>query len=227
MSKSALQLTNIAHTYDQAGHSIDVLKGVSLEIKPGEIVALVGPSGAGKSTLLQIAGLLDKPTSGDITINGHKIRADLDSERTLTRRNDIGFVYQFHHLLPEFTAFENIMLPLMIAGKSQAKEKAWAEELLSMVGLTQRAQHLPSQMSGGEQQRIAIARAIANKPKLLLADEPTGNLDTKTSHDVFEQLQKLIRKQKIGALIATHNQDLAQQMDRIIRIVDGKLDQNA
>jgi lipoprotein-releasing system ATP-binding protein len=224
MSKNpALVLDQLVQTFKQGANRVEVLKGVSLKLYPGETVALVGPSGAGKSTLLQIAGLLEAPTSGQIQIAGVETERLAEKQRTLLRRDVIGFVYQFHHLLPEFSALENIMLPQLIAGMPQKKAKVAAYTLLEKVGLTQRATHRPSQLSGGEQQRIAIVRALANQPQLLLADEPTGNLDSKTADMVFEELLRLVKEHKVAALIATHNPDLAARMDRTITLVDGNL----
>jgi lipoprotein-releasing system ATP-binding protein len=200
-----------------------VLRQVSLAVAPGEIVALIGPSGAGKSTLLQISGLLEPPTSGEILIKGEPAGRLSDARRTELRRTAIGFVYQYHHLLPEFSAAENVILPQMIAGLSRRKARGRALELLAMVGLSQRAEHRPAQLSGGEQQRVAIARALANGPALLLADEPTGNLDHTTADGVFSMLVKLVRAVGLGALVATHNLALADQMDRILALDDGRL----
>jgi lipoprotein-releasing system ATP-binding protein len=221
--KPALVLNQLVQTFKQGANSVEVLKGVSLKLYPGETVALVGPSGAGKSTLLQIAGLLEAPTSGQIEIAGIETTGLAEKQRTLLRRDVIGFVYQFHHLLPEFSALENIMLPQLIAGIPHSKAKASANTLLSKVDLTQRATHRPSQLSGGEQQRIAIVRALANQPQLLLADEPTGNLDSKTADMVFEELLRLVKEHNVAALIATHNPDLAERMDRTVTLVDGYL----
>ncbi|MBL0941882.1 MAG: ABC transporter ATP-binding protein [Alphaproteobacteria bacterium] len=224
MSKNpALVLKQLIQTFKQGANNVEVLKGVSLKLYPGETVALVGPSGAGKSTLLQIAGLLEAPTSGQIQISGIETTGLAEKQRTLLRRNVIGFVYQFHHLLPEFSALENVMLPQLIANLPHKKAKASANTLLSKVSLTHRATHRPSQLSGGEQQRIAIVRALANQPQLLLADEPTGNLDSKTADMVFEELLKLVKEHNVAALIATHNPDLAARMDRTVTLVDGHL----
>ena len=218
-----LNLRDIHHSFPEGNSILHVLKGVSLSIAQGEIVALVGPSGAGKSTLLQISGLLEKPTKGSIEIMGQKAEMLSDKKRTELRRHTIGYVYQFHHLLPEFTALENVMLPQLIGGKSQKEVEKVAKDLIKKVGLENRMQHRPRELSGGEQQRIAIARALGNSPKLLLADEPTGNLDSKTAQKVFKELADLVKEEKVGALIATHNPDLAKQMDRIITLVDGKI----
>jgi lipoprotein-releasing system ATP-binding protein len=225
MSKQTpvLSVQDIRRSFMQAGESLEILKGISFDIHPGEIVALVGPSGAGKSTLLQLSGLLEQPTSGKIHINGASAEKLNDSQRTALRRTDIGFVYQFHHLLPDFTALENVMMPQIINGIPVKDATKTAESLIAQMGLPHRASHRPAQMSGGEQQRIAIARALANYPKLLLADEPTGNLDTKTAQIVFEELMSMVRNLKVGALIATHNPELAAKMDRTIHLVDGKI----
>jgi lipoprotein-releasing system ATP-binding protein len=221
MSEPALALRKVERIFKQAGENLPVLRGVSLELKPGEIVALVGPSGAGKSTLLHIAGLLERPDGGQVMLKGRDCGKMGDEERTLIRRGAIGFVYQFHHLLPEFSAVENVMLPQMIAGVPRPAAQARAMELLAQVGLTARAEHRPARLSGGEQQRAALVRALANKPQLLLGDEPTGNLDHGTSDDVMAVLLKLVRGTGMAALIATHNLDLARRMDRILRIEDG------
>ena len=218
-----LRVENISKVFTQGGKSLSILNNLNLKVEEGEIVALVGPSGAGKSTLLQAIGLLDKPSSGRVVLGGRDASRMNDSERTALRREYIGFVYQFHYLQPEFTALENVVLPQMIAGvkKKEAKEKA--DRLLTALGLADRLDHRPARLSGGEQQRVAIARALANDPKLLLADEPTGNLDPSTSADVFDILLQLVRKAGLGAVIATHNMDLADQMDRILEIKNGKL----
>ncbi|MCE5971916.1 ABC transporter ATP-binding protein [Sinirhodobacter sp. WL0062] len=202
---------------------IAVLRGVNLTIPRGQVVALVAPSGAGKSTLLHIAGLLDTPDSGRVAIGGQDLSGATDRRRTEARRADLGFVYQFHHLLPEFTALENIVLPQLAngAGRKAAEERARA--LLGRVGLAERVDHRPSALSGGEQQRVAFCRALANQPKLLLADEPTGNLDPATSDTVFDVLMELVRETGLSALIATHNLDLAAKMDRIVRLDGGQL----
>ncbi|MEQ8193316.1 MAG: ABC transporter ATP-binding protein, partial [Rhodospirillales bacterium] len=203
--------------------SLEVLKGADLDVKAGEIVALMGPSGAGKSTLLHIAGLLDKPNAGTVEICGDLCNDLDDDARTLIRRYNLGFVYQYHHLLPEFTAEENVTIPQIIAGRSVKDSRKRARELLDWMGLKDRRKHRPGQLSGGEQQRVAIGRALANVPKLLLADEPTGNLDPGTADDVFAVLLKLARGAGLAALIATHNPELAKRMDRIVRFEDGKL----
>ncbi len=218
-----LELKNIARTYKTDSESLTVLNGVDLTLAPGEIVALVAPSGSGKSTLLHLAGLLEKPDGGAVIINGADAGKLADTERTGIRLNTIGIVYQFHHLLAEFSALENIVLPQMITGKSEAAAKTRARELLEKFGLAAREHHLPGKLSGGEQQRVAIARALANKPALLLADEPTGNLDVATADVVFNELLRVVRSENVAALIATHNPDLAKRMDRQLTLVNGKL----
>ncbi len=223
MSDLALELRGVERTFHQGGRELAVLRGVDLALAKGEIVALVGPSGAGKSTLLHIAGLLERPNNGDVIISGENSSGMPETERTRLRRETLGFVYQFHHLLPEFSARENIMLPQMIAGVTRSTARERADELLAMVGLSERATHRPAQMSGGEQQRIAIARSVANAPAVLLADEPTGNLDPETAGRVFGQMLKLVRGAGLGALVATHNLDLAGQMDRVLQLRDGGL----
>ena len=220
---AALALIDIQRTYEQAGEPLPVLRGASLTLEPGEIVALVGPSGAGKSTLLHVAGLLERPDGGQVWLEGRDCGRMGDGERTAMRRNSIGFVYQFHHLLPEFTAVENVMLPQMIAGLSKSESRSRAMELLSMVGLSKRASHRPAKLSGGEQQRVAIVRALANAPRVLIGDEPTGNLDQHTADDVMNALVAIVRNVGLGALIATHNLDLARRMDRIVTLEDGVL----
>ena len=218
-----LRLDAITRLYREGEGQLEVFSGLSLALKPGEIVALVGPSGAGKSSLLHIAGLLEAPTSGEITIEGVATSKLADGMRTRIRRESVGFVYQAHHLLPEFDALENVMLPQMIAGTARKDAAVEAERLLTVLGLGKRLTHRPSQLSGGEQQRVAIARALANKPKILLADEPTGNLDPKTSGGVFEALIAITRAQGLAALIATHNFELASRMDRALLLHQGKL----
>jgi len=221
MNKPVLELKKIARVYGKGNTTLSVLKQVDLTIHAGEVVALVGPSGSGKSTLLHIAGLLDTPTKGEILVGGKNTAKMNDNERTLVRRNTMGFVYQSHLLLPDFTALENVMIPQMIAGVRPKVARARAVELLDRVGLAKRLTHRSGQLSGGEQQRVAIARALANGPKLLLADEPTGNLDPKTATGVFEGLIQLVRETGLAALIATHNPELAAQMDRRVCIIDG------
>jgi len=218
-----LQLTNLGRTYKTGDESLEVLNGVNLTLAAGEIVALVAPSGSGKSTLLHLAGLLEKPDSGAVFINGQDSGKLADKARTEIRLRTIGIVYQFHHLLPEFTALENIALPQMIAGKSKQAAESRALDLLTKLGLAARKDHLPGKLSGGEQQRVAIARALANNPALLLADEPTGNLDVHTANIVFDELLRLTRTENTSALIATHNPDLATRMDRTLTLQDGSL----
>lgn len=222
-SQPVLSLRKVVRTFEQGGHRLDVLRGVDLDIARGEIVALLGPSGSGKSTLLQIAGLLEAPTNGEVLINGESASRAADGLRTELRRHHIGFVYQSHHLLPDFTALENLLLPQFVAGVDNATARSRAEKLLESVGLASRAAHYPSQMSGGEQQRVAIARALVNRPALLLADEPTGNLDPETAESVFQVLVQTIRSLKIGALVVTHNVELAQRMDRVVELKQGQL----
>ena len=223
MSDVALELSGVTRSFSDAGRTLEVLTGVDLVLKPGEAVALVGPSGAGKSTLLHIAGLLEQPTGGVIRIAGDDAAKFDDKRRTALRLKQIGFVYQFHHLLPEFSAVENVAMPCMIAGQSRKAARAQATELLEQVGLAERLEHRPSQLSGGEQQRVAIARALANQPSLLLADEPTGNLDQETGDRVFQMLADLVRTRKLAALIATHDRSLAARLDRVVTIDGGKL----
>ena len=220
---AALELDGIAHRFPQAGGALEVLHGASLALMSGECVALVGPSGAGKSTLLRIAGLLERPDEGDVRLAGASCGGMDDAQRTNMRRRYLGFVYQFHHLLPEFSALENVMLPQLIAGIARASAKARARELLRLVGLSARETHRPARLSGGEQQRVAIVRAIANAPHVLLADEPTGNLDPHTADTVFDELINLVRTTGLAALIATHNPDLARRMDRVVALRDGAL----
>jgi lipoprotein-releasing system ATP-binding protein len=216
-----LELRQVVRTFKQAGGELPVLRGVSLAIQPGEIVALVGPSGAGKSTLLHLAGLLERPDGGAVLLEGKDCSRMNDAERTAARRASIGFVYQFHQLLPEFSALENIVLPQMVAAVPRRAARAHAMELLGLVGLQPRADHRPARLSGGEQQRVAILRAIANQPRLLLGDEPTGNLDRHTADEVTAVLLDLVRRTGLAALIATHNLELAQRMDRILTLADG------
>ncbi len=218
-----LELRNLVRSFPQASGTLDVFKGASATINRGEIVTLVGPSGAGKSSLLHIAGLLERPTSGEVVIAGEPASGLPERERTRLRREALGFVYQFHHLLPEFSALENVMMPLRIAGVAKAEAAREAKRLLDLVGLTPRLDHRPAQLSGGEQQRVAIARALANKPKLLLADEPTGNLDPKTADLVFEVLLGIVRAEGLAALIATHNHKLINYTDRTLLMHEGKL----
>ena len=224
MNKPVLELASIKKSFSKgSSNKIEVLKGVDLQLFPGEIVALVAPSGAGKSTLLQIAGLLDKPLSGKILIDGLEIQNKSDNQLTMIRRREIGFVYQFHHLLPEFSSRENIDLPQLANGFPSKDAQRRSNELLDLVNLANRSNHRPAELSGGEQQRIAICRALANKPKIILADEPTGNLDQNTTLSVFESLLKIVKKTNLAALIATHNLDLAKRMDRVVELIDGKI----
>jgi len=216
-----LELRDVGRTYRSGDSALPVLRGAHLVLRPGEIVALVAPSGSGKSTLLHLAGLLEKPDSGQVLIDGVDAGALPDAGRTAIRRDRIGFVYQFHHLLPEFTALENVMLPQSIRGVARDVAARRAGQLLDGFGLTARAAHFPGKLSGGEQQRVAIARALANAPGVLLADEPTGNLDVATSDRVFSELLHLVRQQGVAALIATHNPDLAARMDRRVGLRDG------
>jgi len=225
MNDAVLELRGVSRTFHQGGRDIEVLRDAGMSLAPGEIVALVGPSGAGKSTLLHIAGLLERPDSGSVLVGSEDASTLSEAERTRLRRGTLGFVYQFHHLLPEFSALENIMLPQMIAGISRAEARSRAGELLDMVGLGERATHHPGQLSGGEQQRIAIARSVANAPAVLLADEPTGNLDPETAGGVFGQMLKLVRGAGLAALIGTHNHDLAAQMDRTLQLRDGRVEE--
>jgi lipoprotein-releasing system ATP-binding protein len=216
-----LVLKGVVRTYRSGGGALPVLRGADLVLRAGEIVALVAPSGAGKSTLLHMAGLLEKPDDGQVFIGGREAGTLSDRQRTALRRDSIGFVYQFHHLLAEFSALENVVLPQMIAGVKRRDAERRASALLAGFGLGARESHLPGRLSGGEQQRVAIARALANAPKLLLADEPTGNLDVNTAGVVFEELLRVVREQGVAALIATHNPDLAARMDRTVTLRDG------
>jgi len=227
LEQPMLELKDVVRTFEQAGTTLEVLRGAQMTVRPGELVGLVGPSGAGKSTLLHIAGLLERPSSGTVRIGGTDASTLDDGKRTEIRRKSIGFVYQFHHLLPEFTAQENIVLPQMIAGLSRSQAAERARELLHMVGLDQRGSHRPARLSGGEQQRVAIARALANAPGLLIADEPTGNLDPHTAEGVFAMLTEIVRKARVGALIATHNLELARRMDRVLEMHEGVLIEHA
>ncbi|KQO68150.1 ABC transporter [Methylobacterium sp. Leaf465] len=221
----ALFFAKVERRYAQGAGALEILRQADFAIWPGELVALVAPSGAGKSTLLHLAGLLERPDGGEIYIGGRPTAAMVDSERTRLRREEMGFVYQFHHLLPEFSALENVVMPQLIRGLSQREARARADELLSFLGLKERLQHRPAELSGGEQQRVAIARAVANGPRLLLADEPTGNLDPHTAAHVFGILVALVRASGLAALIATHNMDLAARMDRRVTIRDGLIEQ--
>jgi lipoprotein-releasing system ATP-binding protein len=223
-SETPLVLQDVVKRYKTGDETLTVLEKASLTVKSGELVALIAPSGAGKSTLLQIAGLLEKPDEGKIYINGSAAHTMSDRQRTELRRNEVGFVYQFHHLLPEFSALENIMLPQRIGGLSKSAAKERSQELLSYMRIDHRASHRPSELSGGEQQRVAIARAVANAPSVLLADEPTGNLDPETSAYVFQALLNLVKATGLCALIATHNMDLAHKMDRVITLKQGGIE---
>jgi lipoprotein-releasing system ATP-binding protein len=220
---SALALVDIKRTFRQGDRTLEVLRGANLDLRSGEIVALVGPSGAGKSTLLHIAGLLEKPDAGQVLIEGKSAGDQSDAQRTALRGRYLGFVYQYHHLLPEFSALENVMIPQMLLGLNRKEARNRARDLLAMVGLAERESHRPAKLSGGEQQRVAIARAVANGPRVLLADEPTGNLDLTTADTVFRQLLNLVRQTGLAALIATHNPDLAARMDRTVTLRDGIL----
>jgi len=218
-----LSVRNLHRSYKSGGGTLHVMRGADIDIYPGEMVGLVGPSGSGKSTLLHAAGLLEKPTAGEVFINGKESLKLSDDVRTGIRRRSIGMVYQFHHLQREFTALDNVVIPQLIAGKSQKAAEQQANRLLTQMGLAERTHHRPSQMSGGEQQRVAIARAIANDPQILLADEPTGNLDPATSSSVFGALMDLVRKENVAALIATHNLALTKFMDRVVTVKDGMI----
>ncbi|MBV9016024.1 MAG: ABC transporter ATP-binding protein [Alphaproteobacteria bacterium] len=222
-AQPALELRGVRKVFRQAGVELAVLAGIDLALASGEIVALVGPSGAGKSTLLHVAGLLERPDGGAVLIEGRDCGALSDEHRTMLRRRALGFVYQFHHLLPEFSAVENVMLPQMISGVSRADARRKAEALLGRVGLAERLTHRPARLSGGEQQRVAIVRALANDPKILLADEPTGNLDHTTAEGVIETLIDIVRAHGVAALIATHNLELAARLDRTVTLEEGRL----
>ena len=223
MSQASLRLLGVERRYKQGTGALEILCGAELTLEPGQSVALIAPSGVGKSTLLHIAGLLEKPDGGDVEIGGVATAGLDDKARTRLRRLSIGFVYQFHHLLPEFSALENVMLPQLIRGLKRADARQRAGELLTFLGLGERLTHRPAELSGGEQQRVAIARAVANAPKVLLADEPTGNLDPGTSDHVFGTLTALVRASGLAALVATHNLDLAARMDRRVTLRDGKV----
>lgn len=220
---SVLELRSVFRFYKQGDSRLEVLRGVRMSIRRGEIAALIGPSGSGKSSLLHVAGLLEKPTAGQVMIGGRDCVNLSDREKTEIRRSSIGFVYQFHQLLPEFTALENVVLPQLIAGRKKRRAEQEARRLLVQMGLGWRLTHRPSELSGGEQQRVAVARALANEPDILLADEPTGNLDPDTSNDVFGQMLEQVRQEGRAALIATHNIELARRMDRIFVLKEGKL----
>ena len=222
-----LSLRGVTRTYPTAQGGLTVLKGVDLDVMPGQVVGLIGPSGSGKSSLLHAAGLLERPTSGQVLIDGEDVGGLDERARTRLRLHRIGFVYQFHHVLPEFDALDNVALPMRIAGVGEGEARRRATEKLTALGLGQRVTHQPAQLSGGEQQRVAIARALANSPRLLLADEPTGNLDPVTSQAVFEALRELAKTTGVAALIATHNMELAGHMDRVFALKDGHLEQRA
>ena len=224
MNDTVLKLSGVTRSFEQGGETIDVLRGVDLAIQAGEIVALLGPSGSGKSTLLQAVGLLEGGFGGEIAIAGQRAEKSDAQARTALRREHLGFVYQFHHLLPDFDARENVVLPQLVAGIPRAEAEERAEQLLSALGLGHRLDHRPSKLSGGEQQRVAVARGLANRPKLVLADEPTGNLDEATSDRVLAQFLQLVRGEGSAALIATHNERLASRMDRVVRLHDGVLE---
>ena len=224
MSDAVVRLIDLTRSFEQGGVRIDVLRGVNMEMRPGEVVGLLGPSGSGKSTLLQAVGLLEGGFGGTIEIAGTDASKLQSRGRTELRRNHLGFVYQFHHLLPDFSAEENVILPQLVAGKDRAAATERARELLGALGLSQRLDHRPSQLSGGEQQRVAVARALANRPQLVLADEPTGNLDEATADKVLAQFLELVRGQGSAALIATHNERLARKMDRVVRLHEGVLE---
>lgn len=223
MAQAILELKAIDRHYVQGEKQLTILRGLDFSLRSGEIVALVAPSGAGKSTLLHTAGLLERPDGGEVLLGGKACGRLSDDQRTAMRRNDIGFVYQFHHLLPEFSAIENIMMPQLVKGLSRGEANRRAAELLDYLQIGPRANHRPAELSGGEQQRVAIARAVANAPLVLLADEPTGNLDPSTANHVFKALEALVRQSGLAALIATHNHELAARMDRRVTLQDGKL----
>jgi lipoprotein-releasing system ATP-binding protein len=223
MSDPVLETRGLKRSFVQAGITIEVLRGVDLAIAPGEIVGLLGPSGSGKSTLLQAVGLLEGGFSGSIRIKGQEAAQLNGADRTDLRRDALGFVYQFHHLLPDFDARENVMLPQLIKGRGAEEARLRAEQLLGLLGLSERLDHRPSKLSGGEQQRVAVARALANKPPLVLADEPTGNLDEHTADAVLAQFLTLVREEGSAALVATHNERLAARMDRVVRLHEGRL----
>ena len=223
VTEAIIELRSVERRYIQGPRKLTILSGADFVLRRGEMVALVAPSGAGKSTLLHTAGLLEKPDAGDVILGGRACGRLSDDERTAIRRNDIGFVYQFHHLLPEFSALENIMMPQLVRGLTAAEAKSRAAQLLDYMKIGERAHHRPSELSGGEQQRVAIARAVANAPRVLLADEPTGNLDPTTASYVFDALEALVRQSGLCALIATHNHELAGRMDRRVTLAQGKI----
>lgn len=224
MNNPVVELKGLTRSFEQGGERIDVLRGVDLKIMPGEIVALLGPSGSGKSTLLQAVGLLEGGFGGEIVIAGHSAEKSNANARTELRRDHLGFVYQFHHLLPDFDARENVVLPQLVAGRPREESEARADELLTALGLGHRLTHRPNQLSGGEQQRVAVARGLANKPALVLADEPTGNLDEATSDKVLHEFLALVRGEGSAAIVATHNERLAARMDRVVRLHEGVLE---
>ena len=226
MSDSILAVRGLKRSFEQGGVRIDVLRGIDFDVRRGEIVGLLGPSGSGKSTLLQAVGLLEGGLDGSIEIDGEAAAKPNDRDRTRLRRDSLGFVYQFHHLLPDFTAVENVVIPQLIHGATRPDARARAESLLTTLGLGERLTHRPSKLSGGEQQRVAVARALANKPALVLADEPTGNLDEATADVVLEEFLRLVREEAGAALVATHNERLAAKMDRVLRLHEGHLEQS-
>jgi lipoprotein-releasing system ATP-binding protein len=227
MSKIVAEMRDVRRSFTQGDVTIEVLRGVNLDIREGELVALLGPSGTGKSTLLQALGLLEGGFTGSILIDGEEMRNAGTDRATVVRREKLGFVYQFHHLLPDFDALENVTLPQLIAGATPDEAKARASELLSTLGLGERLEHRPAKLSGGEQQRVAVARALANKPRLVLADEPTGNLDEHTADIVLAEFMALVREQGSAAVVATHNERLAAKMDRVVRLHDGILEESS
>jgi lipoprotein-releasing system ATP-binding protein len=221
--RPVLSLRGVARRYKSGDRTLHVLRGVDLDLFPGEMAGLIGPSGSGKSTLLHVAGLLEKPDEGTVTFNGQDALKMSDKERTMVRRLQVGFVYQFHHLLPELNAIDNVASPLMINGVSRSRARKRAQELLHSMGLRERDHHRPGQLSGGEQQRVAIARSLANKPKVLIADEPTGNLDPTTSRVVFQNLLDIAKQEGVAVLVATHNVELTSYMDRVLTLQEGHL----
>ena len=219
-----LSLKNVERQYKSGDKILHVLRGINLDLRPGEMTGLIGPSGSGKSTLLHVAGLLEKPDSGEVLFNGKNALTMSDDARTMARRMQLGFVYQFHHLLPELNAVDNVAAPLMINGMSRGKARQRGQELLRQMGLVERDHHRPGQLSGGEQQRVAIARSLANRPKVLIADEPTGNLDPNTSRVVFQNLFEIAKQEGVAVLVATHNVELTSVMDRVLTLNDGRLE---
>ncbi len=222
-STPVLSLKNVERRYKSGDRTLHVLRGIDLDLRPGEMTGLIGPSGSGKSTLLHVAGLLEQPDSGEVLFNGKDALKMSDRDRTVVRRLQIGFVYQFHHLLPELSAVDNVASPLMINGMSRSKARKRGAELLRQMGLNERDHHRPGQLSGGEQQRVAIARSLANSPKVLIADEPTGNLDPNTSRVVFQNLFDIARQEGVAVLVATHNVELTTYMDRVLALHEGRL----